>query len=380
MDFAFSPDQQLLKNSARAFLDEHCKPAHRAAPCSTTRAARARRSGRRWPSSAGSASRCPRSTAAAGSAWSRRRILLDELGRAAYPGPVPARPCWLATAIAGRRQRRRRRSAGCPPSPPASARATAGAARARARLGSRRRRPRGPSAAASGWVLTGPEALRALGRTWPTRCSCRRARPRDCRSSSSIRLRPRARAVAHDDRHRSRHAAGPGHARRRGRSAPTPCWARPARPARCSRTSCAAAAVGAAAEMLGAARRCLDMASATPRCASSSASPSARSRPSATSARRCCWRSRTRTPPSYYAAWALDAGRRGRRAGGLGRPRPTWATPRARCAARPSRCTAASASPGSTTSTSTSSAPRRSRSLYGDADYHRELVLRAAAA
>src|SRR2546428_1477781 len=27
MDFAFSSDQQLLKNSARAFLDEHCKPA-----------------------------------------------------------------------------------------------------------------------------------------------------------------------------------------------------------------------------------------------------------------------------------------------------------------------------------------------------------------
>ena len=27
MDFSFSPDQQLLKNSARAFLDEHMKPA-----------------------------------------------------------------------------------------------------------------------------------------------------------------------------------------------------------------------------------------------------------------------------------------------------------------------------------------------------------------
>ena len=26
MDFAFTSDQQLLKNSARAFLDEHCKP------------------------------------------------------------------------------------------------------------------------------------------------------------------------------------------------------------------------------------------------------------------------------------------------------------------------------------------------------------------
>src|SRR3989442_3491369 len=27
MDFSFSSDQQLLKHSARAFLDEHCKPA-----------------------------------------------------------------------------------------------------------------------------------------------------------------------------------------------------------------------------------------------------------------------------------------------------------------------------------------------------------------
>src|ERR687892_192421 len=34
MDFAFSSDQQLLKNSARAFLDEHCKPATVRAVCS----------------------------------------------------------------------------------------------------------------------------------------------------------------------------------------------------------------------------------------------------------------------------------------------------------------------------------------------------------
>ena len=27
MDFSFTPDQTLLRNSARAFLDEHCKPA-----------------------------------------------------------------------------------------------------------------------------------------------------------------------------------------------------------------------------------------------------------------------------------------------------------------------------------------------------------------
>ena len=27
MDFSFTPDQTLLKNSARAFLDEHCKSA-----------------------------------------------------------------------------------------------------------------------------------------------------------------------------------------------------------------------------------------------------------------------------------------------------------------------------------------------------------------
>src|SRR2546429_9306190 len=27
MDFSFTPDQTLLKNSARSFLDEHCKPA-----------------------------------------------------------------------------------------------------------------------------------------------------------------------------------------------------------------------------------------------------------------------------------------------------------------------------------------------------------------
>ena len=69
MDFAFSADQALLKNSARAFLDEHCKPAHVRAMMGRPARLRARRCGRRWPSSAGSASRCPRRTAAAGSAW-----------------------------------------------------------------------------------------------------------------------------------------------------------------------------------------------------------------------------------------------------------------------------------------------------------------------
>jgi alkylation response protein AidB-like acyl-CoA dehydrogenase len=54
MDFAFSPDQQLLRGAARAFLDEHLTPA---AVRALSRDPRGMRDDlwRRWPGSAGSA-------------------------------------------------------------------------------------------------------------------------------------------------------------------------------------------------------------------------------------------------------------------------------------------------------------------------------------
>ena len=55
-------------------------------------------------------------------------------------------------------------------------------------------------------------------------------------------------------------------------------------------------------------------------------------------------------------------------------PRPTAPTPTSTPPPRTSRSTAASASPGSTRPTCTSSGPSRSELLFGDPTYHRELL------
>ncbi len=98
MDFAFTSDQQLLKNSARAFLDEHCKPA-------TVRLL--------WDDSRGESEAMWKEMAQLG--WLglalpeayggsdlgmvETALLLEELGRASYPGPyLPT--VLVATAIA----------------------------------------------------------------------------------------------------------------------------------------------------------------------------------------------------------------------------------------------------------------------------------------
>ena len=86
MDFAFTSDQTLLKNSARAFLDEHCKPA-------TVRLL--------WDDPRGESEAMwkemaqlgwlglslPEEHGGSGLGMVESAILLEELGRAAYPGP-----------------------------------------------------------------------------------------------------------------------------------------------------------------------------------------------------------------------------------------------------------------------------------------------------
>jgi alkylation response protein AidB-like acyl-CoA dehydrogenase len=86
MDFAFSGDQQLLKNSARAFLDEHMKPA-------TVRLL--------WDDPRGESEALwkemaqlgwlglslPEAYGGSGLGMVETAVLLDELGRAACPGP-----------------------------------------------------------------------------------------------------------------------------------------------------------------------------------------------------------------------------------------------------------------------------------------------------
>jgi alkylation response protein AidB-like acyl-CoA dehydrogenase len=86
MDFSFTPDQTLLKNSARAFLDEHCKAA-------TVRLL--------WDDPRGESEAMwkemaqlgwlglslPEEHGGSGLGMVETALLLEELGRAAYPGP-----------------------------------------------------------------------------------------------------------------------------------------------------------------------------------------------------------------------------------------------------------------------------------------------------
>jgi alkylation response protein AidB-like acyl-CoA dehydrogenase len=98
MDFAFTSDQQLLRNSARAFLDEHCKPAVVRSLWDDPRG----ESEGMWKEMAQLGwlgLSLPEAHGGSGLGMVETAILLEELGRAAYPGAYF--PTMLAaTAIA----------------------------------------------------------------------------------------------------------------------------------------------------------------------------------------------------------------------------------------------------------------------------------------
>jgi alkylation response protein AidB-like acyl-CoA dehydrogenase len=94
MNFAFSDDQQLLRNAARAFLDERCTPAVVRALWDDPRG----ESDALWKEMArlgwlGLA--LPESAGGSGLGLVETAILLEEMGRAAWPGP------YLPTVLAG---------------------------------------------------------------------------------------------------------------------------------------------------------------------------------------------------------------------------------------------------------------------------------------
>ncbi len=93
MDFAFSSDQQLLKTAARAFLDEHCKPSLVRALMDDPRG----ESEALWKEMAqlgwlGLA--LPESEGGSGLGMVETAVVLEEMGRAACPAP------YLPTALA----------------------------------------------------------------------------------------------------------------------------------------------------------------------------------------------------------------------------------------------------------------------------------------
>src|SRR5213592_14083 len=95
MDFAFSPDQQLLKNSARAFLDEHMKPAAVRLLWEDPRG----ESETTWKEMAQHGwlgLSLPEAYGGSALGMIETAILLEEMGRAAAPGP------YFPTVLAGR--------------------------------------------------------------------------------------------------------------------------------------------------------------------------------------------------------------------------------------------------------------------------------------
>jgi alkylation response protein AidB-like acyl-CoA dehydrogenase len=108
MDFSFSPDQTLLRNSARAFLDEHCKPAAVRLLWDDKRG----ESESTWKEMAqlgwlGLA--LPDEHGGAGLGMVESAIVLEELGRAACPGPYwPTALTAAAIAEAGTEAQKKR--------------------------------------------------------------------------------------------------------------------------------------------------------------------------------------------------------------------------------------------------------------------------------
>ena len=260
MDFSFTRGPgPAPAESVRAFLDEQCTTAHVRQMMDDPRGDERADLEARWPSSAGSACRFPeavrrrrarhgRARASCSRRWAASRtraVLLDRrAGRAALDARrarTPRRRSWLSGIASGdarahRRCSRRTPSTGIPPSIAATAARAAG----------------------GGWTLSGVKRFVPWA-TWPTWCWSRRARPEGL---SLFIVDPRVAGVklspvpGHGPRPRAgsrwswtgsavrRRRRGGRARRRRGR-----CWSVLRR-----------GAVGAAAEMLGAARRCLDMA------------------------------------------------------------------------------------------------------------------------
>jgi alkylation response protein AidB-like acyl-CoA dehydrogenase len=101
VDFSFSVDQQLLRNAARAFLDEHCPPAVVRSLMDDGRG----ESEALWKDMAGLGwlgLALPEAAGGSGLGMVETAIVLEEMGRVAYPGPYfPTVLAGLAIAEAG---------------------------------------------------------------------------------------------------------------------------------------------------------------------------------------------------------------------------------------------------------------------------------------
>jgi alkylation response protein AidB-like acyl-CoA dehydrogenase len=108
VDFAFSADQELIRNAARAFLAEHSRPAFVRAMMDDPRG----ESEALWKEMARLGwlgLPVPEAHGGSGLGMVETAIILDEIGRAAYPGPyLPTMLAALAVAEAGSREQQAR--------------------------------------------------------------------------------------------------------------------------------------------------------------------------------------------------------------------------------------------------------------------------------
>ena len=262
----------------------------------------------RWPSSAGWACPSRGSTAAAGLGLVELALLLEELGRAAYPGPFLATVVLGGLPLLARRLRRPRRRSGCPPSPRGDARVTAALLEERLdwNPASDRRHRR---ARRRGLDALRRQALRAVGprggRGAGARPHARRrvAVPRGPDSRPGVTLTPDAPAWTSATRWSELTLDGVA-----GRAPTTLVGARRAARARCWTRLLRRAAVGASAEMLGAARRCLDMAVGYAKVREQFGQPIGSFQAIRHKCAEMLLEVENAHSAVYYAAWALDAG------------------------------------------------------------------------
>src|SRR5256885_4948887 len=346
MDFSFSSDQQLLKNSARAFLDEHCKPAQVRLlwddPRGESEALWKEMAQLGWLGLA-----LPEDAGGSALGLVETAILQEELGRAACPSPYL--PTVLAAMAIDRFGSAAQKHRWLPAVAGGGARATVAlmerALDLRPESIETRADERGGKVMLSGVKQFVPWAHVADVILVPAQRAGSLAVYLVEASAPGVSITPLT-------------SMDPGTRLGQVTLDAAAVAAEAMLPAEAVPFLLERGAVGAAAEMLGAARRCLDMAVEYAKVREQFGQPIGSFQAIRHKCAEMLLGSRTRTRRPTTQRGRSPAAPR------TARSRPRWrsrtsATPRARSAAMPSRCTAASASPGNTTCTSTSSARRR---------------------
>jgi alkylation response protein AidB-like acyl-CoA dehydrogenase len=302
MDFAFDADQELLRSSARAFLDQHCPPAVVRGLIDDTRG----ESETLWKEMAhlgwlGLA--LPESAGGSGLGMVETAILLDELGRAACPGPyLGTMLAAMAIAQAASPAQRERWL-------PAIAAGTARAAVALSEGGLDWRpeavQTRAEPVPGGGFLLSGVKEFVA----WAHVADLLLVPARSPDGISLFLVEPSSPNLAITPRPGMDPGTRWSAVRLDG--APVPAGGvlgTPGRAAPLVAETLRRGAVGAAAEMLGAARRCLEMSVAYARVREQFGQPIGAFQAIRHRCAEMLLEVENAHAATYYAAWALDAG------------------------------------------------------------------------